>query len=246
MDIKKLEQIGLSAGESKVYLALLREKIASKTKIVSKSQVSASKVYEILDRLIAKGLVATHKKNNVLHFSAADPKRLLDYAEDKQKRLDETKSQIEAMLPELSVMHSNTKEVFSTESYEGIKGIETAVSEFLYEPGHVYRAMGVSSKRSDVFNRVWFHWHAKRIEQDISAELLFTEKESEYSNKLSDLKLTKSRYAPWITPATLGIYGNKVIIIDYKGDLPVCVVITNSNMAQSMTEFFKSLWKIAK
>jgi sugar-specific transcriptional regulator TrmB len=245
MDIKKLEQIGLSQGESKVYLALLREKVASKTKIVTKSQVSASKVYEILDRLIAKGLVATHKKNNVLHFSAANPKRLLDYTADKQKTLDQTKSQIEAMIPELSRIQDSSKDIFVTETYEGIKGVETAISELLYEPGHVYRAMGVSSKRNEVFNRVWFHWHAQRIKMKIPAELLFTEKASEYSDKLSKLAITKSRYAPWTTPATMGMYGNKVIIIDYKGELPVSVVITNKNMSQSMTEFFKSLWKIA-
>ena len=59
MTVEKLQGIGLTDGESKVYVALLQLQTATKSAIVKESSVSSSKVYEILDRLLAKGLVST-------------------------------------------------------------------------------------------------------------------------------------------------------------------------------------------
>ena len=63
-----LEQLGLSKGEGKVYLALFDLKEGTKYSIAKEAGVSASKVYEILDKLIKKGLVSTILQNQVKHF----------------------------------------------------------------------------------------------------------------------------------------------------------------------------------
>ena len=52
-----LEKIGLTKGESKVYLALLRIGKSNIGPIIKEAKVSNSKVYDILDRLAQKGLV---------------------------------------------------------------------------------------------------------------------------------------------------------------------------------------------
>jgi len=46
--------------------------------------IPASKVYEVLDKLMKKGLAAHIIKNNVKHFEAANPKQLEDYVAKKK------------------------------------------------------------------------------------------------------------------------------------------------------------------
>ena len=56
MDIKLLHDIGLTEGETKVYLALISLGTTRTGQLASKAGVSSSKVYKILDRLIKKVL----------------------------------------------------------------------------------------------------------------------------------------------------------------------------------------------
>ena len=51
MDMKILQDIGLSEGETKVYLALLRLGATKTGALAANAGVSSSKVYKILDRL---------------------------------------------------------------------------------------------------------------------------------------------------------------------------------------------------
>ena len=70
-----LEEIGLTKSEIKVYLALLKLGSSTKKSIVKESGITHSKLYEITDKLINKGLVSYVRKNKVLHFSAAPPEQ---------------------------------------------------------------------------------------------------------------------------------------------------------------------------
>ena len=52
MNEQLLEEIGLTKGEIKVYLTLLRLGETTTGKIIEKAQISSGKIYEILDKLI--------------------------------------------------------------------------------------------------------------------------------------------------------------------------------------------------
>src|SRR3989344_1268060 len=101
MDTRLLEDIVLTKSEVSVYLALLDLGSSSTGKIVDKSQVSSSKIYEILDRLMQKGLVSFVIKEGVKHFEAAPPDRILDYAEEKEKEMKQQKEGLKSLIPEL-------------------------------------------------------------------------------------------------------------------------------------------------
>ena len=58
MDARILEEIGLTAGERKTYLALLKLGLSSTGPIAKLAQVSRSKLYSILDKLEKKGLAS--------------------------------------------------------------------------------------------------------------------------------------------------------------------------------------------
>ena len=77
MEFELLKEIGLTDSEIKVYVALLEIGSSSKGPIVDKSGVASSKIYELLEKLMQKGLVSQVIKSNVKYFEAAPPKRLL-------------------------------------------------------------------------------------------------------------------------------------------------------------------------
>ena len=89
MSFRELKKIGLTDGEIKVYEALLELGETTKTKLAKKSEVSPSKIYDITNRLIRKGIISSVRKRGIMHFKAADPKRLNDFIKEKEKEIDE-------------------------------------------------------------------------------------------------------------------------------------------------------------
>ncbi|MBW2999828.1 hypothetical protein KY339_04085, partial [Candidatus Woesearchaeota archaeon] len=98
-----LEEIGLTKSEINVYLALLELGSSTTGKIVDKSNASSSKIYEILDKLIQKGLASFIIKGGVKYFEAAPPERIMDYMEDKTAKLNQQKQNLKKILPELKL-----------------------------------------------------------------------------------------------------------------------------------------------
>ena len=74
-----LEGLGLTKGEIKVYFALLEIGSSTTGEVIKKAKVSRSKVYEMLDRLIDRGLVSFVIRENTKYFEAADPDHILHY-----------------------------------------------------------------------------------------------------------------------------------------------------------------------
>ena len=56
--LSELIQLGLTNGEVRIYLSLLKLGSSKVGSIVKDSRVSYSKVYDVLERLITKGLVS--------------------------------------------------------------------------------------------------------------------------------------------------------------------------------------------
>ena len=67
--IEILQRIGLTRGESEVYITLLKTGNTSSGRLIKDSGVSRSKVYEVLERLKQKGLVTEMIKQNVKYFT---------------------------------------------------------------------------------------------------------------------------------------------------------------------------------
>src|SRR3989338_942911 len=103
MDLEPLKKLGLTDGEIKVYLALIRLGETTSRPLVDESDVSASKVYAILDRLARKGLVSHIVKRKTKYFKAADPDRLLVYMKEKEAQLQEEEKVIREIIPQLKL-----------------------------------------------------------------------------------------------------------------------------------------------
>jgi sugar-specific transcriptional regulator TrmB len=76
---KDLESFGLTTGEAKAYLALMTLGPSTVGPIAKKSSISYSKIYEVLQRLIEKGLVSSTTKEKTRHYQAVPPSRIIEF-----------------------------------------------------------------------------------------------------------------------------------------------------------------------
>ena len=84
MNMEILRDIGMTDGEIRVYVALIRLGSATSGPVTDKSGVSRAKVYNILERLMQKGLVSYIIKDKTRHYQAEDPVKIKDYLDKKE------------------------------------------------------------------------------------------------------------------------------------------------------------------
>lgn len=247
MELKILEIIGLTKNESIIYQSLLELGTSKTGEILKKSRLNSGKIYEILERLKAKGLLSESIINNIRYFTAAHPSQILEYIKDKKQNLEKEEATIKSVLPELEKLQNVPKEETKSVTYTGLRGIKTAVDEALdtMKPNEDIFAMGVTELKDKNFNKFWKEWQTQRIEKKIPQKIIFSEKK-DYYRKFTKSKYTQTRVLEGITPVAIDIFGeNKTLILNY-GKSPSCTFIYDKNTAQSFRQFFKQLWKIAK
>lgn len=139
MDLN-LEKIGLTEGESKVYLALLRIGSSTIGKVIKESQVSNSKIYDILDRLNKKGLIGVSSINNVKNFEAKSPVLIKELIEKREAEIKNIKEE----LPRLEKIYNSSEQLQEAEILQGINGIKNFTEMILekLEKGDTFYILG--------------------------------------------------------------------------------------------------------
>src|SRR3990167_3843026 len=82
-----LQELGLSINESKVYEALLSLGSSSIEQMAIKSKVHRRNIYDVLSKLLEKGLISEMFVHNRKEYRAIHPSRLLDLILEKENKL---------------------------------------------------------------------------------------------------------------------------------------------------------------
>ncbi len=127
MLIDQLTELGLTQNEAKVYVTLLELGRTTTGSIIQKSCLYRVMVYDILDKLLEKGLVTYVIKKNIKHFQAENPDKILILLEEKQNIAKQLIPQLEKLKPKITVDHNQHNGAFI---YEGWKGIKAAQENY--------------------------------------------------------------------------------------------------------------------
>ena len=248
MEYESLKEAGLTEGEVKVYVALL--KIGSQTsgKIVEESGVSKSIIYHILKKLIDKGLVSYIIKDKTKHFQADDPTHLKDYLEEREKDLEKTKKDVDNILPKLLSLKQVTKES-TAQIYEGFKGIQTA-HEHTYsklKKGEEYFYLGIFPEQQEKYHLYWERDHRKRAKAGINCKLLFNQRtDPKILKNRNKFKGCDARYMPMDIKTPAWFMGYKDTVVIGLQETEFAIEIVNQKIADSFKAYFDYLWKIVK
>lgn len=239
-----LRECGLTQNESLVYLALLKLGKAKSGEIVKNAKISGGKIYETLYKLIDKGLVKIVIENKIKHFIANDPRTLISYIKEKERKLLEKEKELEKIIPELERFKITEKKLDSVSLLKGFRGIKEVVYPTLKTSNNI-KIMGVTSKKDVKYNNFWKAWHNERLKLKKEAKMIFSDRNTDYWRFFKSLKHTKVREITYFTPSAILVIDEEVFIFSYEEEL-VCIHIDSKSISESFSSFFEGLWKVAK
>ncbi len=242
----RLREIGFTPGEEKVYLALLTLGNSTSGTIAKHAGVSRSKLYEILERLSKKGLVSHIKRNNILCFSAAHPRRILDHIRKKEELLRYQRSSFEKTLPFFKNFMKEKKSHGEIEFFEGNEGIKNVCETFLRKskPGDSFYEFGNSSSGYTDMLGYWDDFSKRRAQKKVRALQIFNQDAKRFGERRKNLAYTQVKYLPKAGPthSRVVIYGNDSVSITTRHKTPMTIIISNRLVAESFKTYFDVLW----
>ncbi|MBI5393605.1 hypothetical protein HZA96_07100 [Candidatus Woesearchaeota archaeon] len=244
-----LEKLGLTRGEIKIYLALNKLGETTIGPIGSVSKVSKSKMYDILDKLIDKGLAGYIIKNGARYYTANDPQMLLGYIKKQEEDLGSTKEAITKILPQLLLQRASASQKKVAEIYEGLHGIKAIREELIQtlKSGEKLLVLGAPK----VANQKWEGWfldfHKRRIKRNVSMNIIYNANAREFGAIRKKMKLTNVKYLPnnLISPNWIDIFNDAILLVMIL-DTPIAFVVRNKELAQSFKSYFEIMWKISE
>ena len=242
-----LQKIGLTEGEIRVYEALLTLGSSTSGKITKHSRISGSKVYEVLDRLMTKGLATYVTKNGVKYFEAAHPRKLMDYLVEKQQEIEKEKSAIEKIMPQLIAKQESSPKS-EAKIFTGWEGMKTANEDIIQtlKKGEEWLSMGLTSQP-----KLWEAYFTRRQEarakKGIKQRHLVNEKYKTLYEQRKHLPHTEFRFLPesFEMPTSTEIYKNKVSFFIMLPENPMVIMVENQAVADSFRKYFEAMWEYA-
>ncbi len=243
--VEQLTSLGLTQGEAKVFLAMIQIGPSRVGKIVEISGVSQSKIYNVLDRLVLKGLASYNIQDNIKHFQSLEPSRLHEYIHKKEDEIKRQKEGITQLVNDL------TKNIYATkrstsEIFVGERSLRSAYMTLLSDAKkgdmlrYFYPYPNAHENASPFYSRFYKYQKSKGLVERGIVTIDF--KNSKHFKEIpKDVKL---RYVNFPLPGTIDMLMNKLLIVDWK--TITGILITSSEIASIFINYFDSIWRIAK
>jgi len=237
-----LEKFGLTKTEAKVYVALIRLGSTSAGPLIKKTQLHRATVYDVLERLIEKGLVNFVMKNDKKHYEASPPERFLDMVNEESKSAEEKKKIATRLVKILNNIEVPKEQKSIAHIYLGNEGLKALMNDIINE-GKDFVVFGAEGRFEDTLKYYTKQWARMRIKKNIRAKMIYTE-----GTRAAEWKMNEIRFVPkeYSSPASTLIYGDKVAITLNQEEPVVTILIESEKVAKGYKNYFKLLWKIAK
>ena len=238
MDTKLLEEIGLTPKEVDVYLALMQSRSSSIFDLMNRARVSRKSIYEILQKLLNKGLVSYTIQDNKKIFEAVSPERLIEIVKEKE-------ANIQSMLPELMKRYQKNEKDVKVEVFLGTEGMKTVSNNLLKEKKNFY----VLANEGKIFEYLKYYmpqFQQKMRVLGIWGDVIYSEsaRDKKYHTPAeNNIRYVSDKYS---SPMSIAIYGNNVNILIYSEDNPIAIHLKSKDIAQSFMHYFNLMWDIGK
>ena len=252
--ISQVEELGLSNKEARVYIANLMLGAAGVQQIADTSGIKRVTTYVILESLVNLGLVSQTIKAKKTLFNAESPENLRRLLEKREQSIQEQKSQLDYLLPQLKSLKTLAKDIPSVRSFDGEEGIRTIHKLYFTElkDSGIKMAYGISNND---------HVHAffpeiaansgnpARLALGIKSKFLYTSSKGPIYRDTDKDKNRESRFVPYDKypiEGDISIKGDNVIILSLVGRKPSGIVVQNQEFARTMLSLFNLAWESAE
>jgi len=237
-----LEELGLSPNEAKIYEGLLFIGKASVPKIALKTGIHKRNIYDIIPKLLRKGLISqiADSKENI--YAPIEPSKLEDLIWEKEAKL-------QGILPALNRQFKKTKTEEAVYLYKGIEGFKNYLRDIL-------------SVREDVFFiGAKGGWFDKGLQTFIKKFLREAKEKGIRYHHLFDYEMKSLapdvlktvgkpyRFLPkeYSTTGAIDIFGDRIVTfsgLTFKNiseDVTLAVIV-NQELADCYRTWFRFMW----
>jgi len=241
MDLSKLRKIGLSDGEITVYNAILDLGSSSINSIHERVGIERRNIYDILNKLIGKGLISYITERGKRTYQITHPNKIISYIEEQEHGLEETKKDIGMMLPSLIARFESEKPEIRAEVFRGKEGIKAVFEDMLnYEEN---RFIGGGWYIVHELPYFWASYNRRRVEKKVKWFNLVRHelrKEATPEGKYIWVKFLPKEFSG--NPNVIFIYGNKVANVLWGKEF-FAFLIESKEVAENYRRYFDYLWK---
>lgn len=251
---ERLEEIGFTTNEAKIYMELLKIGPQAVSVIAKRLGYNRTSVYMLLKTLEEKGIVSSYKNNTVKYFIGNDPNCLIGYLDRKCRAYDYYRSEILASIPlfrEVVGAYDFKKPIVSY--FDGIEGVKHVLYDSLNSEGeclsylalHKWFELGLKDFLLDYKD---FRIESKKtplraITPDTKEVRNFFKENCDPSDKMTKILYVSDPHYFKLFENEMSIYNGRVSIISLnKGD-EYGVVIQSKEIANMHRMIFDMAWK---
>lgn len=237
---KILENLGLTSKEAKIYLANLEIGSSPVSAIAQNAKMNRVTSYDILEKLVQKGLVSFISKNKIKYFTAIDPELLI--VDFKKKTLE-----LEQALPDLKRLHGDTSHP-QVHYFEGLEGIKHIYADTLTSKTEILNYCNSEEIRKFLPNYDK-DYVQKRVKKNIFLRGIAPndqygiDVQSHDSSSNREIRLIPKDQFNFTNE--INIYDDKVAIISFKNEL-IGMIIESAEVANTQRAIFKMVWEFAE
>ena len=248
--LETLQELGFEADEVQVYLTLLEIGVQPASVIAKKAGLKRGYTYNILTRLVDKGIVHQHQKETVLHFAARTPTTLLSLLSHREEEIAVQKRKVMGLLPLLEKLRNPLIIQPKVRFYQGVEGLKEVYNDTIRVPGQPLYALCdfehafPEQTSKELHDWMWRYtdrraaqnvWYLGIVNKSKDSDLAYRwrVKQKRKMKMLSDVYL----------PVELNVYGDKVALISTKDDM-VGVIIEDRPIAQMLRNFHQAMWPL--
>jgi len=241
---EKLQKMGFTPGESEVYELLIESGETKAGTLIKQANLTSSKVYDVLQRLIHKGLVSFVEKEGIKYYQATPPERLIDFLEEKKTEIQDTQNEMLKLIHYLKKVNDQKKEVNNVRMYFGKQGAKIVLKELADASKQDKYNYGYGTQDNpfmDIIPHDLKEFFNAEKKHGLKTQLLFAQGHKQIQPN-ADIKYLPPEF---LTPVRTMIAGHKVFLVDFSDNI-TSIIIENKQIAQSYKDHFKFLWNMAK
>ena len=236
--IQLLEKLNFTNNEAKIYLTLSKMGPSLAGVISKEAGLDRSSTYNALKGLVKKGIVSTIHENKRTIFIPENPKKLLDY-------LDERKEIAKRIIPQIEDRFDKQHELTNVKLYKGFRGLKTVLQDLLdscdsKSTHYLMSSEGSFSKLMPSYSKIF---KSRKERKKIKSKVLVrSQRNNHKSGKYAEYRSVPSDV---VSDATINIYKDKITIIIWEEN-PTAIMIKNPTISRTFENYFKYMWKFSK
>lgn len=235
-----IKNLGLTEKESRIYLAALEIGSGTVAEIAHRARLNRVTTYDILAKLLKRGMVHFLTKNGVRYFDATEPDII---SHEFTRKIHDFKK----ALPEFRRLRGEAAHP-NVRYFEGLAGIKALYTDTLTSKTEILNYSN-SKEIRDHWKNYDEEYVKERVKRKIFLRGISPDDEHGLAVKSHDREMHREiRLVPaheFTFTNEINIYDDKVAIASFKDEPLIGMIIESLEIANTQRDIFKMAWQFA-